>query len=83
MRKVQDLLSQAMHLPKKQRAGLAFDLLQSLDGNATLDQSDWQDAWETEIEKRCDERDQGKTKTHDVDKVIRAMRRKRNKRSSL
>jgi putative addiction module component (TIGR02574 family) len=83
MSAVQDLIAKTMRLPKKDRARLAFDLLQSLESNNTsLAAGDWEQAWTKEIEKRCDERDRGKAKTHDVEEVIRAMRQNRRKRPS-
>jgi putative addiction module component (TIGR02574 family) len=79
---VNDLLTQAMRLPKKDRAGLAFDLLQSLDGKAPVADTDWEEAWTKEIQNRCDERDRGKAKTHDIEEVIRSLRGTRSKRPS-
>ena len=71
-----------MRLPKKDRAGLALDLLQSLDQSQPLADSDWENAWTEEIEKRCADRDRGKAKTLDVEKVIRGLRLGRTKRQS-
>ncbi|MCI0743104.1 MAG: addiction module protein [Gemmataceae bacterium] len=46
-----DVFQHAMGLPEPDRAALAHQLLQSLEGNDTAD-SDWSSAWTSEIENR-------------------------------
>ena len=52
MARVRDLLNQALHLPLKQRARVAHELLTSLDQGPTEDPADVYRSWAEEIGKR-------------------------------
>jgi putative addiction module component (TIGR02574 family) len=63
-------LDLALELPESERAALAHDLLESLDGPADADA---QQAWEAEITKRLEELDAGTADTIDAAEVLRRM----------
>jgi putative addiction module component (TIGR02574 family) len=58
----------ALQLSPTERAALAHDLLASLDGAADVDAPD---AWESEISRRLDDLQSGKSQTVDADEALR------------
>ena len=62
------VLQDALDLSDEERAEVAAKLIQSLDGDA---ESDVDEAWAAEIERRCVALDAGETVTSDWDEVRR------------
>lgn len=52
-----------MQLPEEERAEIAARLIGSLDAATADDAEDVQQAWATEIERRCADLDAGRTRT--------------------
>ncbi|MBM3860162.1 MAG: addiction module protein [Verrucomicrobia bacterium] len=63
----QEIISEALQLPRPSRALLAEKLLESLDDGDDFSVSA---EWHTEIRRRCDELDRGVVKTIPADEVF-------------
>lgn len=72
MTKVETLLADALRLDVKSRAGLASELLASLEGPADPDAAA---AWATEIQRRVDAVEKGTAKLESWDEVKRRIER--------
>jgi putative addiction module component (TIGR02574 family) len=66
-----EISAAALKLPRKSRARLAEELLDSLSGEA---QREIDAAWAREVEARIADLDSGKSKTKPVSKVLRQLR---------
>lgn len=64
---LESITNAAMTLPERERARLAHDLLASLDGPADISVAE---AWDTEICRRINDIESGKTELLDADEVI-------------
>jgi putative addiction module component (TIGR02574 family) len=72
-----EILVKALSLPKKARARLASQLLESLNPpGETLSRKEWSQAWKSEIEKRADEMRTGKVKGIPAAQVMAELRAK-------
>ena len=69
----QDIISEALRLPKQARALLAEKLLESLDAGEEFEVSQ---EWQEEIRRRCRELDEGKAKLIPSDEVFDEVSRK-------
>ncbi|MCP3142490.1 addiction module protein [Pyxidicoccus xibeiensis] len=67
-----ELLTDALRLPSRDRARLAHELLLSLEGR-DADDADAQSEWATELERRAQEVISGKVKLVSVDDARRAV----------
>lgn len=73
---LESITSAAMTLPERERAKLAHDLVASLDGPADISVAE---AWDSEICRRINDIESGKTEIMDADEAIaRARARIRN-----
>ncbi len=63
MARVRDVLSQALHLPLKQRARLAHALLTSLDEGSAEKPADVEQSWAEETSRRLSKVDAGTAKS--------------------
>ena len=88
MARVRDILDQALHLPVRQRARVAHELLTSLDGGPAEDAAEVERSWAAEVRKRLAKVDAGKAKSAPWSKVKRELKadlarvRRRRSRSS-
>jgi putative addiction module component (TIGR02574 family) len=64
----EEIIAAALKLPPESKAKLADELLASLDGP---EQTEIDDAWAVEAERRIDEYDRGGIKTIPADQVLR------------
>ena len=74
MARVRDVLNQALHLPLKQRARIAHELLTSLDEGPAEDPADVERSWAQEIGRRLAAIDDGTAKSVPWSKVERELR---------
>jgi hypothetical protein len=65
-----ELLQLALLLPEEERAALAHELLLSLPAADEPSQSEWQEAWATEIKARMDRYERGETTARDWREVL-------------
>jgi putative addiction module component (TIGR02574 family) len=68
----EQLLHDVLRLPEPERAEMASKLIESLDGEA---ESDVDEAWAAEIERRCAALDSGEAVTSDWEDVRRRIER--------
>ena len=64
---LESITNAAMTLPERERAKLAHDLVASLDGTADIGAAE---AWDTEICRRINDIESGKTELLDADEAI-------------
>ena len=64
---LESITNAAMTLPERERAKLAHDLVASLDGTADISAAE---AWDTEICRRINDIESGKTELLDADEAI-------------
>ncbi|WP_416337866.1 addiction module protein [Halovibrio sp. HP20-59] len=68
---LETITSEAMALPEKERAKLAHDLVASLDG---MTETSVSEAWDTEICRRINDLESGKTESLEVSEVLERAR---------
>jgi len=68
---LESITSAAMTLPERERAKLARDLVASLDGPADISVAD---AWDTEICRRINDIESGKTELLDANEIVERAR---------
>ena len=73
-RSVDDILAEALRLPREARADLARKLLASLD---TMDEAETEELWIDEAIRRDDGLDSGAARAHPADEVLARVRASR------